>query len=358
MISKARSYYSSANATSVDLELLAKGDESQNIALDDEDIVMIRENSDFYEKPLYVTISGEVRFPGKYPILKKDYRLSELIQQAGGLTSVANPKAAVFLRTSEHLPSSQQKGDLATVNKVINVLNDSEAKRQAARNLLLLQMATASAGIETTGQGPTIAPVGTTVVASGTSTKEAAALALGPSIAQAAGGVAGGLASAFTQGAAMSSTARALADDQLTQSTRVIINLEKAMNGGDNSSNLVLMSNDSIAIPQMTETVSVVGAVMNPVTVNLGAHRKIKNIVAKAGGYASDADEDRAMVLRVDGSIMLAGDVGSAEAGDVIYVPTKVTATDILTTADKVINVVKYTLATAAGVIVFLALVP
>jgi protein involved in polysaccharide export with SLBB domain len=355
VIAKARSF-GEIRTIQVKLDLLEKGDESQNVPLDDMDIVMVREDSEFFERPRWVKIGGEVKYPGTYPLLRKDYRLSELISRAGGLTRTANPKGAVFLRKREFLPSTEQTSDLAVVNKVVNALNDSEAKRQAARNMLLLQM---EAGLELTGKGPAIAPAGgTTVVASGTSTKEAAALAMAPSIAQAAGTLTGGLVSAFTPGAAMSSQARTLPEEQLTQSTRVIIDLEKAMQGGENQENTILMSNDTITIPQQTETVSVVGAVMNPVTIHLGSHRKVRDLISYSGGYAADADKERALVLRVDGSLQLAEDLHAVEEGDIIYVPTKVVATDIITTADKVINVIKYTLATAAGVIVFLALVP
>jgi protein involved in polysaccharide export with SLBB domain len=356
VIAKARSFEEVRTVT-VKLDLLEKGDESQNVPLEDMDIVMVREYSEYFERPRWVEVKGEVKYPGRYPLLRKDYRLSELIERAGGLTKAANPKGAVFLRKRELLPSPEQKGDILTINRIVNALNDIDAKRLAARNMFLLRM---ERGVEMTGQGPAVgAGGGTTVVASGTSTKEAAALAMGPSIAQAASAATGGIVSAFTAGGAMTTQARTLGDEQLAQSTRVIINLEKGMKGGnDNPDNTILMTGDSVSIPQITETASVVGAVMNPVTVHLGNYRKVKNLIALAGGYASDADEDRALVLRVDGSVVPAGDIGHIDEGDVVYVPTKVTATEILTTTDKVINVIKYTLATAAGVIVFLALIP
>jgi protein involved in polysaccharide export with SLBB domain len=356
VIAKARSFEEVRTVT-VKLDLLEKGDESQNVPLEDMDIVMVREYSEFFERPRWVKISGEVKFPGTYPLLRKDYRLSELIERAGGLTRMANPKGAVFLRKRELLPSPEQKGDLLAVNRIVNALNDIDARRQEARNLFLLQQ---EMGVEMTGKGPAVGTgPGTTVVASGTSTKEAAALALGPSIAQAGSTLTGGIVSAFTAGGAITSSARALAGEQLAQSERIIINIERGMKGGvDNFDDTALLTGDSIAIPQMTETASVVGAVMNPVTVHLGNHRKVKNLIALAGGYATDADEERALVLRVDGSILPADDIGSVEEGDVLYVPTRVVATEIITTTDKIINVIKYTLATAAGVIVFLALIP
>ena len=352
-IAKARSR-DEIRTLNIRLDLLEKGDESQNVPLDDMDIVMVRADSEFFERPRWVEINGEVKYPGKYPLLRRGYRLSELIEKAGGLTRTADPRGAVFLRRSELLPSSQQKGDLAAVNRIVNALNNNEAQRQATRNLFLLRQ---MPGVEATGQGPAVGAG--TVIATGSSAKEAAALSLAPSIAQATGAATGGVVSAFTTGAAVSSTARALTDEQLTQSTRIVIDMEKAMAGGDtNPANTVLMDGDSITVPVRTETASVVGAVMNPITFHVADRRKVKEIVSLAGGYAADADQEGGLILRLDGTIVLAEDAGYVEEGDILYVPTKVVATEILTTADKVINVIKYTLTTAAGVIIFLALIP
>ena len=354
VISKARDYFGTAKAVRVKLDLLEKGDESQNVLLGDEDIVMVRTDSAFFDRPIWVEIAGEVKFPGRYPLLRKDSRLSELIDLAGGLTHVANPKGAVFMRKTEHLPSPEQKSDMLFIDRIINVLNESDARRLSARNLLLIQRGLG--GVEATGQGPAVGAG--TVVATGTSAKDAAALSLAPSIAQATGALTGGIVSAFTPAGAMTTQARTLDGEQLTQSARIIIDLKKALNGGDNPENTVLRSGDSITIPQKADTVSVMGAVMNPVTVQLGKKRKVKNIITLAGGYASDADEDRVLVLRVDGTVIPADDAGKIEEGDIIYVPTRVVETEIITTADKIINVIKYTLTTAAGVIIFLALIP
>jgi len=46
-----------------------------------------------------VTISGEVFFPGRYPISRNE-SLAELIERAGGLTNRASPRGAIFERTA------------------------------------------------------------------------------------------------------------------------------------------------------------------------------------------------------------------------------------------------------------------
>ena len=127
--------------------------------------------------------------------------------------------------------------------------------------------------------------------------------------------------------------------------------------GSDNPDNIVLVNGDTITIPPRQETVSVVGAVMNPVTARPGDRHKVSEIVNLAGGYAKDADKEGVLIVRVNGSMVPEEDVRSVEEGDIIYVPTKVVSTEIVTTTDKIINAVKFTLATIASVVVFLALI-
>jgi protein involved in polysaccharide export with SLBB domain len=351
MIAKARSM-GEIRTIPIKLDLLEKGDESQNVRLEDMDIVMVREHSEFIERPRWVTINGEVRFPGTYPLLRKDYRMSELIERAGGLTKIADPRGTVFLRKIENLPSPEQTSDIRALNRIMDTLNIIDAKRQAVRNTYLI------AGEASASKPPVIGQGSATVVGTDVSTKEAVAISMAPSIAMATSSLTGQLFSAFAPGGAVTAEARLLAEEQLKQSTRVVINMEKAMQSHGNPDDIILMSGDTIMIPQYKGTVSVVGAVLAPVTVNLGEKRKIKNMIQLAGGYAADADEKRVLVVRTDGTIIPGEEDVMVIEGDILYVPTKVTAAEILTTTDKTISVIKYALATIAGVVVFLALIP
>lgn len=64
-----------------------------------------------------VTVSGQVRYPGTYSLLRGD-RLSSILARAGGLTEVAYPRGTVFMRQSvaenerqAHLRAAQQIED-------------------------------------------------------------------------------------------------------------------------------------------------------------------------------------------------------------------------------------------------------
>ncbi|MBI4746138.1 MAG: SLBB domain-containing protein, partial [Deltaproteobacteria bacterium] len=332
-------------------DLVKKGDPAHNVFLDDVDIVMVREDSEYFERPRWVTLKGEIRFPGAYPMLKRDERISDIIARAGGLTGLANPKGAVYMRRKDFIPSEEQKRDIQIINKLTNSLNDLEYKRQAARNLWLIQK---EVGMMT-AQSPAIS--GPQVVSGSGTVSEAAAIALAPSIAQASGKIASDVIGALETGAGMAATARKLEDADLAQSERIVVNLDMALKG-DSRDNLQVHEGDSLTIPRRMETVSIVGAVMKPVTLNVNNKWKLKKYITRAGGFAADGDPARVIVSRVDGTVMTADEIDYIEAGDVIFVPTRVISTEIITTADKVISVVKFTLATVASVVVFLALIP
>lgn len=62
------------------------------------DYIMVRK-SPGYEKQRLVSVTGEVAFPGKYVMTKKEERLSDLVEKSGGLTKWAYVKGARLQRT-------------------------------------------------------------------------------------------------------------------------------------------------------------------------------------------------------------------------------------------------------------------
>jgi len=51
-----------------------------------------------WREPRSVQLSGEVRYPGRFTLLNRSERLSEVVKRAGGLTSEADPDGAYFAR--------------------------------------------------------------------------------------------------------------------------------------------------------------------------------------------------------------------------------------------------------------------
>ncbi|MEW6756080.1 MAG: SLBB domain-containing protein, partial [Candidatus Latescibacterota bacterium] len=65
--------------------------------LQDMDAVSVRRNP-AAEPRQFVTLQGEVRFPGRYALVSRAERLSDLLGRAGGLTEYAYPAGAKFQR--------------------------------------------------------------------------------------------------------------------------------------------------------------------------------------------------------------------------------------------------------------------
>jgi len=347
-IAKARSE-GEIKVITADVKQLHEGDEAQNVALEDGDVVMVRKKSEFYDSPRWVTVSGEVKYPGIYALYGKEDKISDVIERAGGLTRYAYPKGTVLTRKREHFPSDEQRRDVVITNKIIDALNELEYIRQMTRNQWLLQKEVGKA------ERPAIQETSTPVVATSGTPSEAAAIGMAPGVARSAGEVAGGIVETFESPPGVVSKSRKLGEPELLQGERVIISLKEALKDG--GEDIILMDGDTIHIPQKVETVSVVGAITRPTTIHFTDNRKVGYYIQNSGGYTDDANAKRVLVMRVDGSIIPADKVKYVEAGDIIYVPPKVISLAIVERIDKVIDVVKFTLVTAASVAVFITLI-
>jgi len=94
------------------LEITAGNNEQiKNFALQPFDVINIRKMV-FYEKPEMVTITGAVNYTGKYVLASKKEKIYDVIQRAGGLTSVANVDGVKIKRPIQ----AKQIEDLENVN--------------------------------------------------------------------------------------------------------------------------------------------------------------------------------------------------------------------------------------------------
>lgn len=96
----------------LDLAAALHGDPKVNVTLQPFDTLTVK------EVPLWnaqdsVTIKGEVRFPGIYPV-RRGETLKSVIERAGGLTAFAFPQGSVFTRESLRKREQEQLDMLAT----------------------------------------------------------------------------------------------------------------------------------------------------------------------------------------------------------------------------------------------------
>lgn len=90
-----------------------------------------------YEIQRTVTISGEVKYPGKYVISNRDERISDLIERAGGLTDFAYPDAAYMNRGLDE----RQKEMVRKINSHKEGADEDIEVKLEMNQLLELQLA-------------------------------------------------------------------------------------------------------------------------------------------------------------------------------------------------------------------------
>jgi protein involved in polysaccharide export with SLBB domain len=79
---------------------IAHAQAAQATLLQPHDAIFIRRDPE-YAEPEFVTLDGEVRFPGAYAVMRRDERVSDLVRRAGGFTAFAYPGGATFTRANK-----------------------------------------------------------------------------------------------------------------------------------------------------------------------------------------------------------------------------------------------------------------
>lgn len=95
----------------VDMKKVLQGDPAANFKLEPRDFLVIKTVPDWIDQQT-VTLSGEVRNPGIYPIARGE-TLSSVIKRAGGLTNVAFAEGTVFTRLELQQKEEAQFKELA-----------------------------------------------------------------------------------------------------------------------------------------------------------------------------------------------------------------------------------------------------
>jgi protein involved in polysaccharide export with SLBB domain len=241
-----------------------------NVVLKPNDYLFIRPvpNWDIYKT---VQIAGEVKFPGAYAI-KKGEPLSSVLARAGGFTDRAYLLAGVLIRQSTKTLQKQQL--------------------TAAIDRLEAQVF-ASGAIETK-------------------------TSLEPEEARKA-------EAAVKQQQALVASLR-----KIEPLGRVIIHLSDPERLRGTPDDIGMDGGDVLNVPQVQQTVNVVGAVFAPTAVVYAPHKKVKEYLRMAGGPTQIADTKGIYVIKVDGSAMsrqgfswLGSGVKGAvlDPGDTIVVP-------------------------------------
>ncbi len=289
----------------IDLGKALAGDKEQDLLLADQDYLLVRPLSDLKDVQ-YVTVAGEVRFPGVYAA-RSGERLSSILRRAGGFTADASLKGAVFTRVSV------QKRQQELIDRTVEQL-EQEISRTAGRE--------------------------------GSTALDAEELAAQKQVFEARKALLAKLRQVRAQG-------------------RVIIRLEEIDRFEGSESDLRVEQGDKLEVPKSTSIVNVVGRVYNPTGIVFSrANETVGYYLRKVGGPTEDADREHIYMVRSDGSVVTNEQTGSGlwfygekgilsakvEPGDSIVVPERLIYTRLMKDV-KDITQILYQIAVTAGVL-------
>ena len=234
----------------------------KDIVLQTGDTLFVKREPKLTEKKM-ITVKGEVRFPGIYPIIEGE-RLSDLIDRAGGYTKEAFLPGAVFTRKS--IKEVQEKMRARFMEK------EQRALMEEQQSMLL--RAGSAAGAEAITQ------------------------------------------SMKTRMDMMTVISEAEIEGRMVMSLLPLERLKRS------KYDISLEDGDSITIPGYPSAIAVIGSVNNPTSVPFEAGKGIDYYIRRTGGLTKHADRSGIYVMRANGEainkFMMAKYV---ECGDTIVIP-------------------------------------
>lgn len=252
----------------INLRRAMSGSPQDNILLKPNDYLFIRSIPDWTLYTL-TRVEGEVKFPGNYAV-KKGETLSSLLSRAGGFTDKAYKKGILFTREAvkkmqaEHLKQAIDRVEAEMLASAVQKTQASIDKEDAER-----QRTIAAQQQQFLAKMRTVVPMG-----------------------------------------------------------RVVIHIDDPERLRGTPDDLELQQGDSLLVPQVQQTVNVLGSVVNPTAVVYGPYITVKDYLAQVGGPTNHADVKRLYVIKADGSALSGkgaffGGLNSTrlDPGDTIVVP-------------------------------------
>ena len=269
----------------LDLGKALAGDAAHNLPLQNDDVLIVRGVTDWQDATdKFMTLKGEVRFPGVYSLAHGE-RLSSVINRAGGYTEKAYLRGAKFTRRSTRELQQKRMNDITIKSE-----NDILQKQSA--------------------------------LASVSSSKE----------------------ELDATKAALDSLLKSLERmKSLKAEGRVVIRMSAVEELKKGGYDVVLEGGDQLEIPPRPAVVNILGQVYNPTSFIHLAGQDVDSYLKKAGGPVNDAESSEMYIIRADGTVFSRqqssfgvqwSDEGSRwsfgsflsssfEAGDTLVVPQK-----------------------------------
>jgi protein involved in polysaccharide export with SLBB domain len=243
----------------IDLDAALSGSPEANIELMPYDRLLIRRIGNWRADEVII-VSGEVAFPGTYPI-EEGERLSDLIERFGGFLGEAYLPAAVLTREEIRTRQAEQldrmadqlEADLARLSAAsVGSMSPSELARRQAALEAGEQLVEELRNLEATG--------------------------------------------------------------------RMVVNVAPSGELRGTEQDLVLADGDRLFVPRKPDFVMVMGQVNNPTAFQFENRRSASHFINLAGGTTEYGDRGGTYVVKADGSVEMGAGTG-IDPGDVVIVP-------------------------------------
>jgi len=292
--------YQIAEHQYIDLQGIMRGSKQANLILQAHDHLSIH-NKPQWQSKRRITLAGEVKYPGTYPI-ENNETLCSVLSRAGGLTHKAYPFGAVFLR--ENIRKKQQQ----SLDKIQNNLDDL---------LVQIHLSPSAKNNEKMPAGEQKHQIEKVIK------KLKRSKALG----------------------------------------RMVINLEK-IQSCDETADILLENGDQLIIPELAYEVSVMGEVYHPSTHSYDKNKGSSEYINLSGGPTILAKKSHAYVVQANGEVMSVREKGwfdsfnniEVKPGATIYMPINVDRINQLETAQSWSEIIFHLALSAASVGVMIGL--
>jgi polysaccharide biosynthesis/export protein len=249
----------SVEVLSVNLKKAWSGELEQDPLLKTNDEITVRSEM---RATRIMTVTGQVMRPGMY-VIGEGERLSSVLERAGGFTSRASLKGAVFTRASLRKVEQEQLNAFVRVQE---------------------QRILSEASTTTIGGDKEDAAIGTAVV-------------------QARRDFLRALASKVAVG-------------------RMVLKLDAPEKLRGTTEDIVLGDGDSLDVPEPVDSVLVLGSVRSSTSVLHAPNAGVDYYVNRVGGYAKEADKKEIHIVKADGSAVSGfTNIRTVDPGDTIIVP-------------------------------------
>ena len=253
---------------SLDEGLKVMDNNGGEVVLSPYDHVFVRRNPNYYPEST-VELVGQMQFPGKYTLLSKGDRISDLIKRAGGLRPDAYIKGATLLRKTEFFHSENtleaRKEDLGGILETLDSTFVSEADEKLVSEIY--------EELNNNYLFPDNDEVNLATSAKRERLNEIARI------------------NPYLQGL------------DIKRSESIAVNLEKILKYSGSKEDLILEDGDIISIPKELKTIRMRGKVLYPNTVRYESGKSLKHYIDKAGGFDGRAQKSRTYVVYANGEV-------------------------------------------------------